>query len=300
MEYTKIEETFPKLNNSAVILGKFDGLHRGHQSLINTLLREKDAEAISVVFAFQFLDSLILSYEERRRRLESYGIDLLLECPLTEEIRHMSPKAFVKEILVDRLQAALVVVGEDFRFGYERKGTVEELFELGSMYGFRTIAVSKEMDGNRKISSSSIRDAIALGDMETAERLLGAPFSMDGEVVHGAGLGHRKLLPTINLIPSPEKKMPPGGVYFTNTYFEDQCYHGITNIGYKPTVDGSYLGVETYLFACKEDLYGRSCRTDFLHYSRPERKFRSIEELKEQLLKDQENGCVYFGIGGKK
>ena len=208
----------------------------------------------------------------------------------------MKDKEFVKEILLDRLHASYVAVGEDYRFGYERAGTAAMLLEMGKRYGFETVILPKEMEGNRKVSSTYIREALAAGDMEKAGHLLGIPFFVEGFVTHGRGIGHKKLLPTVNVIPSEEKIMPPNGVYMTVSSFGEKKYAGITNIGYKPTVGGEpFLGVETFLFGCEEELYGKPCRTDFYHYSRPEKKFSSLDELRCQLRQDAENGKAYFG-----
>ena len=127
--------------------------------------------------------------------------------------------------------------------------------------------------------------------MEKVEDLLGRPYFLAGEILHGRGLGHRMLLPTTNMIPDPDKLMPPNGVYVTVSHFDNQVYGGITNIGCKPTVGGeSFIGVETYLFDCSQDLYGKPCKVEFLHYLRPEHKFPSLEALKTQLLKDAQQG----------
>ena len=294
MEYLRIDGEFPRLSNSAVTLGKFDGVHRGHQKLVEKILEQKKLGALAVLFAFDVSSQMILSREERCRLLEEMGVDVLLECPLNDRIRHMKAESFVKEVLVGDLQASFVAVGEDYRFGYERKGTPKLLKNLGKKYDFQTEILSKEMDGRRKISSTYIREELKKGNMEKFHNLMGMNFFIDGTVEHGRGLGHRKLLPTTNLIPASEKLMPPNGVYVTISHFAEKTYRGITNIGWKPTVDGSFLGVETYLFDCSEDLYGQDCKVEFLHYQRPEYKFDSLEALKRQLMQDDEKGREYF------
>ena len=300
MRYLRTDRDFPCLVNTAVTLGKFDGVHRGHRRLIENVLGKKTAGAETVLFAFDLGKNVIFTGEERRDLLDSLGIDLLLECPLKERIRSMEAETFVKEILVSCLHVSSVTVGEDFRFGYQRKGSPELLLELGKTYGFQTDVIPKEMDHGRKISSTRIRQELEKGHMERARELLGTPFFLKGIVKHGSGIGHRELLPTINLIPPEEKLMPPGGVYFTKTFFSDRMFCGMTNVGYKPTVDGSFLGAETHLFDCDEDLYGRECRVEFLHYSRPEYRFTSISGLREQLAKDAAEGKEFFSEERKK
>ena len=286
MEYFQSDGAFPRLSDSAVTLGKFDGVHRGHKKLISRVLEKKEEGLQAVVFAFTSSEKMIITRKERSGLLERLGIDVLVECPLTEEIRHMKPDTFVREILVSDLHAASVVIGEDFRFGFERKGTPETLQLLGDRYGFETSVIPKEMEGKRKISSTYIREELKDGHMEKVTSLLGMPFFLEETIVHGAGLGHRRLLPTINQIPSEDKLLPPNGVYASRAELEGRSYYGMTNIGYKPTVDGSFLGVETYLFGCGEDLYDQECRLHLLHYQRPEKRFTNLEQLKAQLQKD--------------
>lgn len=295
MEYLRIEKEFPRLLGSAVTLGKFDGIHKGHQRLVKSILKQKEEYGVpAVLFAFDVSDKMILSREERRRLVEKMGVDIFLECPLNQHIRHIKAENFVKEILVGDLQASYVAVGEDYRFGYERKGTPGLLKEMGRKYGFHTDIISKEMEGHRKISSTYIREELKKGNMEKFQKLMGMNFFIEGTVEHGRGLGHKMLLPTANLIPSKDKLMPPKGVYATLSYFGERCFPGVTNIGYKPTVGGEFLGVETYLFNCREDLYGQACTVEFLHYQRPEQRFESLEALRRQLLLDAASGQEYF------
>ena len=150
------------------------------------------------------------------------------------------------------------------------------------------------MDGRRKICSTFIREELNKGNMVKVSSLMGADYFVEGQVVHGRGMGHKVLLPTTNLVPPKSKILPPNGVYVTSSYFGEKVYHGITNIGYKPTVGESFVGVETYLFDCEEDLYGENCRVDFKKFLRPERKFSSLEALKARLLADAEDGRAYF------
>lgn len=296
MEYKKIDVEFPKLEKSAVTLGKFDGVHRGHRKLIELILKRKALGEKAVLVAFVSGRSSVLTTEERIRYLEELGIDLLLECPLTEEFCSMRAQEFVKQILVDALDTRFVSVGEDFRFGYGREGSADLLSEMGKVYGFETSIAEKEMDGSRKVSSTYIREELALGHMEKVEKLLGRPFPVEGRVQHGRGMGHKNFFPTANLVPTTSKLMPPNGVYATRNIFDDKEYYGITNVGYKPTVGESFLGVETFLFDCDEDLYGKFCQVELKSFQRPEMKFSSFEALKEQIGNDVKNGKCYFGI----
>lgn len=294
MEYLKIDGEFPRLSNCAVTMGKFDGIHRGHRKLVEKILGRKALGEQAVVFAFDVSSSMILTGEERAHLLESMGVDVLIECPLNDQIRHMKAESFVREILIGDFHAAYVAVGEDNRFGFERKGTPALLREMGQKYGFETEILSKEMDGHRKISSTYIREELKKGNMEKITSLLGMDYLVDGVVEHGRGLGRKMLLPTTNVVPAKNKLMPPNGVYVTVSRFGSQIFQGITNVGYKPTIGEAFVGVETYLFDCDEDLYGESCQVYFKHFLRPEQKFSSLEALKSQLLRDAEAGRSFF------
>ena len=295
MEYAKIEGQFPKFSHCAVTLGKFDGIHRGHRKLIQTILnRKKEYGELAVVMAFVSDRQTILTSEERRILLEKMGVDILLECPLNDQIKHMKADVFIRQILKGDLQASCVVVGEDFRFGHERKGSPELLEKYGEKYDYETIVIAKEMEGNRKISSTYIREELKKGNMEKIADLLGSPFFTAGVIEHGRGMGHRDFFPTANIIPPKSKLMPPNGVYVTVSHLEDGDYPGITNVGYKPTVGENFLGVETNLFDCDLDLYGQKCRVDFYKYIRPEQKFTSFEALKAQIRRDIESGKNWF------
>ncbi|MCI5700392.1 MAG: bifunctional riboflavin kinase/FAD synthetase [Lachnospiraceae bacterium] len=277
-----------------VTLGKFDGLHRGHQALIERVMTYDRKRAKKAVFMFDIAPMMLLSKKERRLVLENAGIDLLIECPFVPELITMDPELFVRKMLVKQLHAVHLVVGKDFRFGYERSGDVELLKTLGPKYGFTVEVLDKVMDGDREISSTYIREELAKGNMEKVNELLGYEFFVTGEIVHGRRVGRTLGVPTTNLIPPKGKLLPPNGVYTTRTTAGDKTYYGMTNIGNKPTVDGHFIGVETYLFDCDEELYGEQEKVRLQHYLRPEVKFDSLEELKQQLQKDEVAVRAFF------
>ena len=296
MEYIKVEESFPRLSGTAVTLGKFDGVHRGHRKLIETILSMKEQDLKTVLLAIDVSDRLILTHEERASLLEKLGIDILIECPLSERIRKTKAENFIREILIGALGTRFTAVGEDYRFGFERKGNGALLKEAGKKYGFGVEIVSHEMDGRRKISSTYIREELQHGKMEKTAFLMGTPYFASGRVVHGRGLGHKKLLPTVNVIPPAQKLLPPNGVYATRVHFGDTVWNGISNIGTKPTVGESFTGIETYLLDCGEDLYDRECTIEFLHFTRPEKKFSSLDSLRTQLADDERAAREFFSM----
>lgn len=296
MNYVTGKIQFHMEGPCAVSLGKFDGVHRGHQKLLGRVLSQKEQGLSTVIFTFErnptrmfsgLSGQNIMTNEERRRILEHAGVDHLLECPFVPEISLMEPEAFVKEILVGQLHAAYVAVGEDFRFGHQRKGDSRMLEHMGKTYGFQVEVVEKEKSHNRDISSTYVREALHEGNIPLANELLGYRYFVSGEVLHGREIGRTLGLPTTNLLPPPDKLLPPNGVYLTRTLLEEEEHYGITNIGYKPTVGAeSRKGVETYLFDYQGDLYGRCLNVEFLEYERPEQKFRSLGKLKARILSD--------------
>lgn len=282
---------------SAVTLGKFDGLHRGHQKLIREVLRLQDLGYYGIAFTIAPEDNpVLLTTREKRDMLETFGIDCMIRCPYVPQILGMEPERFVSEVLVERLKARYIVVGTDFRFGYRRRGDVALLRELQGKYGFRVIVVEKECHSGREISSTYIKEALVRADMELVNLLLGYEYPVTDIVEHGKQLGRRIGMPTVNLIPDHRKLLPPKGVYFSMAVSDRLCCYGVTNIGYKPTVSGDFLGVETYLYGVHEDLYGTKMKVMLRSFRRPERRFASVDELKEQMQRDILAGKEYFGI----
>ena len=282
---------------TAVTLGKFYGLHRGHQKLIKRTMGYQRQGYKSTVFTLDFgRKEMLLTGEERREILEKKGVSYLIDCPFLPEVASMEPEDFIQSVLVDKLHAKKIVVGEDFHFGHNRKGDARLLKELEHIYEYEAEIVRKEKEGDREISSTYIREEIAKGNMEAAGRLLGYPYFVSGEVLHGRHIGSRLLVPTTNLVPTTRKLLPPNGVYISRTLVNGREYGGITNIGYKPTVGEKFRGVETYMFDFDEDLYGCDITVQLLKFLRPEKKFDSIDLLREQMKQDIGVGRSFFHV----
>lgn len=280
---------------SAITLGKFDGIHKGHQKLMRKILEKKDQGFKSVVFTFGQMPGTIffgkgrtiLTRVERQNHLRRMGIDYMIECPFVPELIQMEPERFIEDILVNRLHAKYIVVGPDFRYGHERKGDVHLLKKLSRVYGYEVEILEKECLEDKVISSTYVRHMLENGEMNTVRELLGYPYYVSGTVVHGHAIGRTLGIPTINLIPNEEKKLPPNGVYLTKTNIDGKSCFGITNIGVKPTISGEEVkGVETHLFDFDGDLYDRELIVEFYAFERHERRFTSLEELKEQISAD--------------
>ncbi len=305
MEYIAGKTEF-KYSNCAVTLGKFDGLHLGHQQLLDLVISYKKQGLTAVMFSFLLHPSnlltekefeLIYTEEEKRNRLKRSGMDVLISYPFTEETREMEPESFIREILVEKLDAKIIVVGTDFRFGINRKGDVALLKQYEPIYGYKVIDCEKKKYNNQIISSSYIRNALKKGNMELANAMLGQPFSIREEVVHGRKLGRTIGMPTINQIPSSGKLLPPCGVYATKTRIAGNSYVSITNIGYKPTVgEEDHIGVETYIFNYNNDLYGEMIEVELYCHIRPEIKFGSIEEMIQRMNEDIRLTKEFFKI----
>lgn len=287
MEITTYEQV--KLDKSAVALGKFQGLHRGHMLLLDKIVSLKDEGLTSVVFTINVpVAQSIYLPEERFSILEKYGVDVAVECDFSETFASMSPEDFVRDILVERLHAAYVVVGEDFKFGYNRKGTVDRLVQFGIKYGFRVIAFEKLSIDGVVVSSSFLRNLIERGEMDCISRYMGRDYSLTGMVEQGKQLGRTIGFPTVNIYPPSEKMLPPAGVYETRLKIDGKDYQGITNIGDNPTVNhDGMLRVETHIIDYDGDLYGKCITIFFKRFIRPEIKFHNMVELKDQIETDK-------------
>lgn len=293
MEYMRGTDGLYIPEETAVTLGKFDGLHRGHGQLLKRILGQKELK--SVMFTINSRKTgFLLTTEEKRQLLETRGLDCLIDCPFLPEISGMEAEEFVREILVNRLHAKYIAVGSDFRFGHNRKGDTALLLWLQDKYGFRVEVIEKEKYKDRVISSTYIKEALAQGDMELVNILLGYRFFVSGEVLHGRKLGRTIGMPTTNLVPTTKKLLPPNGVYLSRTCIDGVWYPGVTNIGYKPTIGESFRGVETYIFDYDGNLYGETIEVELWKYKRPEIRFDSVDALRTQMQADIAFGKEYF------
>lgn len=284
---------------SALSLGKFDGVHRGHELLIDELVDKKKKGFAACVFTFDIppkkLTSdtdykLINTNSEKMSVFEDKGVDKVLICPFTESVMKLNPTEFIT-LLVHNLNVKYIVVGEDFAFGYKRAGNVALLDSLQSELGYKLIVKKKLMDKNEEISSTLIREKITLGDMDRASELLGYDYFVDGIVTKGNRIGHTISFPTINIPVKDEKLAPPYGVYAAKVKIGDNIYKGIANIGVKPTIEASGgkanpLAVEMNIFDFDEEIYNASVRVYLAHFVRPEKHFSNIFDLQDQIKQD--------------
>jgi len=286
-------------------LGNFDGLHRGHMALINTLLEEcRISDLHSVVYTFkkhpehilrkELFTPLIMTMEHKARLLEKTGLEYLFFQEFDEEFSRISPKDFVEKILVNKLRAKLVVVGFNYRFGYMGKGDSELLKKMGRDYGFRVIVIPPVRIRNETVSSTLIRKYIMKGQMDRVFELLGRYFSVPGKVVTGKRIGSTMGFPTANIVPEKYLVMPARGVYATRTLYQGKWYDSVTNVGKCPTIkNDDEIVIETHLIGFEGELYGEDIEVFFLKKLRDEKQFRNRDELVSQIRLDIEKAKMY-------
>ena len=291
---------------TVVTIGKFDGRHKGHQKLLRKMLQlKRELGYKTAVFTFDTaplnltgstVQTVITTNEERRDNMAGMGIDYLVEYPFTKAASQIPPEDFVRRILVGNMHARAIVAGTDCGFGYRRAGNAALLTALAEDYGYQAFIIDKEQDAHRDISSTYIKEELDRGNIEKVNQLLGEPYAIHGVVVHGNHIGGPKLgFPTANLIPPAHKHLPPYGVYVSKVAVDGKIHGGVTNIGRKPTIAGeSPAGVETFIFDLEQDIYGRRIEVQLFHFLRPERKFNSLEQLKEQIGKDKVSAKEYL------
>ena len=281
----------------AVAIGKFDGIHLGHIKLLRRLLDFKSRGLKTVVFTFEkslssfftgIPESNLMSEEEKDEFLSELGIDICAVYPVNADSVAVPPDDFIDDYLVSALNAKVIVAGPDLSYGDKGLGDFNLLREH-SKGRYECIEIDKEIENStgREISSTYVREVVALGDMELAGSLLGRPYSVYGKVEHGRKLGRVLQFPTVNLLPLSDKLLPPYGVYLANVVVGSELYKGVANVGIKPTIsDHEAVCVETHILDFDDDLYGENIRVELLSFMRPEQKFESIDKLKEQLGKD--------------
>ena len=279
-----------KLNNTIVTIGKFDGIHKGHEKLFEQL-RENANGRQKVVLTFEtspkaFLDDnankTIVTESEKQMLCDIQGIDVYMKMPMKKEFLALTPDEFVSKILKEKIGATTIVCGTDFHFGTKASGDVNFLKENQKKYGYSLVVVTKEQYQNKDISSTAIREKITQGKMTEVNEMLDHPYSIIGKKL-GRTLG----LPTANIIPEKTKLLPPNGVYKTVLKVADKRFNAITNIGVNPTVEtGTQIKVETHILEYEDYIYNEIVQVEFYDFVRPEKTFANVQELKAQIERD--------------
>jgi riboflavin kinase/FMN adenylyltransferase len=291
MEILPDEDSIKIAGPASVALGTFDGVHLGHASVIRAA---KEAGLVTIVATFTRHPSEVLKNRRvkelmstglKEKSFEQLGVDALFYLDF-ESVRDMSPEAFLHGKILSRLNAAYVFCGFNYRFGRGGEAGPEELKAICSKYGAVGISLPPVCDGGEPVSSTRIRSLVEDGRMPEAARLLGRPFELYFEVVHGRRLGRELGAPTINQIIPVSHISPRYGVYASVTHVGGKAMPSVTNVGVKPTVGSSGVSAETYILGFDSDLYGRSVGVGLIEFLRPEKKFESLEALRRQIKKD--------------
>jgi len=288
---------------SVVTIGKFEAIHLGHQALLRKVASHAKAAGIpSIVIKFEphplrFLCDPnykpIFTDAERHELIRAFDIDYIITYDFDAEFAAMSAENFCREIFEGCLPRE-IIVGENYRFGKNRTGTIETLRTAAKAHGtvlnvIKTVS-NIQSEGANAISTSRIREFLDAGEFAEAENLLGFPFFVSGEVAHGRKLGRTLGFPTLNLYPAAEKFLPTNGVYETRTHIQGQLLPSLTNIGVRPTVSAeAQISAETHipaLISTPDEMYGKHIKVEFVRFIRPERKFSNTQELQEQIAKD--------------
>jgi len=317
--YNHIDE-FTRLNNAVVTIGTFDGVHVGHQKIINRLLeitRQTGGESVILTFfphprmilhPEDLNLKLITTMSEKADLLERAGVDHLIITPFTRDFSNLSPLEYIKDFLVDRIGTTRIVIGYDHRFGKDRSGGLEHLQRYSGKYGYQVEEIPEQDIHDVAVSSTKIRQAILIGDIETANDFLGHEFRITGKVIRGDQIGRQIGFPTANLfVEEAYKLIPSDGIYAVKVELvedkvvdrersllkpetsdpESQFLNGMAYIGHRPTINGMTRNIEVNIFDFSEDIYGRTIRLYFRDFIRSDQKFNSLEELTEQLRKDE-------------
>ncbi|GGD51313.1 riboflavin biosynthesis protein [Emticicia aquatilis] len=291
---------FEALKNAVVTSGTFDGVHLGHQKILQ-ILREtaQKTGGESVVLTFWPHPRVVVSkdsqdlkllstIDEKIELLESQGVDHLLVIPFTREFSELSSEEYVKDILLKQIGTKKLVIGYDHRFGRNREGGFDYLKTNSELFGIEIEEIPRQEIENLTISSTKIRQSLMIGEVSSANELLGRKYSFTGIVVKGRQLGRTIGFPTANVQVSQFYKLiPANGVYAVRTFFRNQWHGGMMNIGTRPTVDGVGRTQEVNIFDFDDDIYGETVTVEIVDYIRPEQKFNGLDELKAQILTDK-------------
>ena len=289
-----------KFPRAVATMGTFDGVHLGHQAILSeVLLRAKAGGKGGIVVTFsphpqevvspQNAPRLLTSPDEKTARIEGLGLDALVFLPFDRKMADLAPEAFIREYLWPRLGMSIMVLGQDSKFGKERKGDVALLTRLGGELGFKVVSIPPVLDGGRAISSTRIRHLLSAGEVGEAAKLLGRPYTLTGKVGKGDERGRSLGYPTANLaILGERRQMVKEGVYAIKVDYKGQWHNGLMNIGVRPTFNETALEHEVHLFDFSGDLYGEVLEVAFIERLRDEKAFPDVPSLVAQIRLDED------------
>ena len=299
-------KSFNATKPTIVTIGTFDGVHLGHQKIVEQITKNADAlNCESLLLTFFPHPRMVLqegtemkqlnTLNEKIALLDNLGIDNLVVHPFDKEFSRLTAEEFVKKVLVDVFKIKKIIIGHDHRFGRNRTATIDDLINFGETYGFEVEQISAEEINEVSISSTKIRNALLEGNIELAANYLGYDYSLTGIIFKGKQLGRTIGYPTANItIEEDYKLIPNNGVYIAKSVLNGKTVFGMMNIGTRPTVDGTKQTIEINFFDFKQDLYGQKITISLLHRMRSEQKFESIDALKNQLGKDKKTALAFI------
>lgn len=299
METVQSIPKYDKTQPTAVTIGTFDGVHIGHKTILERLVKTaKQKKLKAIVLTFFPHPRMVLqkdadikllnTIEEKAEILKNIGIDCLLVHPFTKDFSRLSATEFVRDILVNKLKANRIIIGYDHRFGRNRTANISDLKSFGSTFDFEVEEISAQEIDAVSVSSTKIRTALEEGNIATANKFLGYNYMLTGTIKKGKGLGRQLNFPTANLhIEATYKLVPKNGVYVVYAQINQTKVHGMMNIGFNPTVSGTQRSIEIHFFDFEKDLYDSTIKAHIVARLRDEHKFDSVEELKAQLQKDK-------------
>ena len=306
MKIVQNTSNFSVRDETYVTIGTFDGVHFGHQKIIEKLVKEaKKSNKKSVVLTFFPHPRMVLqkdaslklinTIEERATLLEKTGLDYLIIHPFSKEFSRMSALEFVRDILVNQLNISKLIIGYDHHFGKNREGDITQLTEYSHVYNFKVEEIPAQDIDTVSVSSTKVRRALAAGNLKTANNYLGYSFMLNGTVVNGKKLGGTIGYPTANIdIKETYKLIPKTGVYIVKSTIHKKTVFGMMNIGNRPTVNGNDQTIEVHFFDFNQDLYHQNLTIELIYFLRNEQKFDSIDFLVLQLKKDEEMAKDYL------
>lgn len=298
MEVISHIESIPENQRTVLTLGMFDGVHKGHQKIIqylNSIGHQSDVKSCLLTFwphprlvLHQDFDLKLLTlHEEKIKLLEKFNLDLLYVQPFDHDFSRLSSIEFVRDFLVAKLKVKTLIIGYDHRFGRNREGSFELLEELSELYEFNVLQLEAIFEGDVPISSTKIRNALLEGNLDYANNALGYNYGITGTVIHGDGIGKTLGFPTINLSVDKLKLLPKDGVYGVQLWLNDQKYFGLMNIGYRPTINDEQHRIEVFILDFEGDLYDQEIQIELLTRIRDEQKFEGKDQLVAQIRKDE-------------
>ncbi|WP_222983050.1 bifunctional riboflavin kinase/FAD synthetase [Flagellimonas meishanensis] len=287
-------------HQTVITIGTFDGVHLGHRKILERLINDaKNSGLKSTVLTFFPHPRMVLqkdadiqllnTLDEKRQILEEMGLDYLIIYPFTKKFSRLSATEFVRDILVNSLNAKKIIIGYDHRFGRNRNANIQDLIAFGNTLDFEVEEIPAQEIDEVSVSSTKIRKALLEGDITTANNYLSYPYRLTGTIMKGKGLGKQFGFPTANLhIEEDYKLIPKNGVYVVTGEINGMEYHGMMNIGFNPTVSGTKKSIEINFFDFNGNLYDQKIQVGILHRIRDEHKFDTIDELRAQLIKDKD------------